>query len=319
MSGVILTYYRNACCVLLQSLSSLSALGFSPLSFRFSPLSLSASALPNFLGTSASSIPPTPIFVVLLLCLAASYALCGYVFSGRLGVSTILQETTFNFAFSICAPLNPGHCLNNNNQSNSACYLPPAAPGLPAMKDDAGVCVTFPVVLNPAPPGPVFGTNCMGQYTTAGASAFKAAIISANNGGVSLEYPNGDATDLREPFSSTINVFCNKKVTGAPMIAVSWQLGNSHVVFNVQHAAGCPVLVKAPLSGGWICFIILIVGTVVYLVGGVLYNKFVKGRDGIALIPNHTFWQNFPGLLADGVRFAMCRPPAGATYEVVEG
>lgn len=39
---------------------------------------------------------------------------------------------------------------------------------------------------------------------------------------------------------------------------------------------------------------------VVYLVGGVAYNKFHAKREGIELIPNVSFWMALPGLVKDG-------------------
>ncbi len=35
----------------------------------------------------------------------------------------------------------------------------------------------------------------------------------------------------------------------------------------------------------------------VYIIGGVLYNKFAKGAKGVELIPNIEFWKELPGLV----------------------
>jgi hypothetical protein len=161
----------------------------------------------------------------------------------------------------------------------------------------------------------------LGQYATTGPAAFQASVITTNAGGVSLLYGHGDhPEEIPSSYHTIVNVLCDKKIVGTPTISVSWSLGSPQAVFTVQHAAGCPTHKKG-LSGGSVCLIILTVAVFVYLVGGCLYNHFIKGRSGSAMIPNHTFWGNLPGLLVDGFRFVICRPALGGAkdYERVEG
>ena len=40
------------------------------------------------------------------------------------------------------------------------------------------------------------------------------------------------------------------------------------------------------------CFSLMIV----YLIGGLLYNKFAKGASGVEMVPNVDFWKTLPGL-----------------------
>jgi hypothetical protein len=35
---------------------------------------------------------------------------------------------------------------------------------------------------------------------------------------------------------------------------------------------------------------------IVYLIGGLLYNKFAKGASGVEMVPNVDFWKTLPGL-----------------------
>jgi len=57
--------------------------------------------------------------------------------------------------------------------------------------------------------------------------------------------------------------------------------------------------------GGGGYFLIIILGVVlpVYLLGGVLYNKFQAGKDGIELVPNYDFWVASPGYFVGGCMF----------------
>ena len=57
------------------------------------------------------------------------------------------------------------------------------------------------------------------------------------------------------------------------------------------------------LSPGSIMLIIFFVLITVYLVVGVLFNKFYRGTTGKELIPHVDFWTELPGLARDGVLF----------------
>jgi len=57
------------------------------------------------------------------------------------------------------------------------------------------------------------------------------------------------------------------------------------------------------LSGGAIILIVLLVCVVVYLVGGVLVNRYVRHKEGPDLLPNREFWIMLPGLVKDGCYF----------------
>jgi hypothetical protein len=57
------------------------------------------------------------------------------------------------------------------------------------------------------------------------------------------------------------------------------------------------------ISGGWIFIIILSSLLVLYLVGGVAFNKFYRHHEGKEIIPNVEFWLALPGLVKDGHLF----------------
>jgi uncharacterized membrane protein YgcG len=57
------------------------------------------------------------------------------------------------------------------------------------------------------------------------------------------------------------------------------------------------------ISGGWIFIIILSGLTVIYFVGGAIFNKFVRHKEGLEIIPNVEFWLALPGLVKDGILF----------------
>ena len=45
------------------------------------------------------------------------------------------------------------------------------------------------------------------------------------------------------------------------------------------------------------CFFSFLSVLFVYLVGGVLFNKFQRGATGKELVPNYSFWSELPGLV----------------------
>jgi len=57
------------------------------------------------------------------------------------------------------------------------------------------------------------------------------------------------------------------------------------------------------LAGGWIFIIILSSLLVLYLIGGVAYNKFIAHKEGKELIPNVEFWVALPVYVKDGHLF----------------
>ena len=46
-----------------------------------------------------------------------------------------------------------------------------------------------------------------------------------------------------------------------------------------------------------------LVAVIGYLVGGIVFMKFVKGAEGKEIIPNVTLWMGIPGLIKDGALF----------------
>lgn len=59
------------------------------------------------------------------------------------------------------------------------------------------------------------------------------------------------------------------------------------------------------LSFGTILIILFLCSVVTYLVVGIIYNKCARGASGIEVIPNLSFWMDFPNLVMDGVAFVL--------------
>lgn len=69
------------------------------------------------------------------------------------------------------------------------------------------------------------------------------------------------------------------------------------------------------LSTGSIMVIFFFVVLCCYLVGGMLFQKIVKGAEGKEIIPHYEFWFDFPLLVRDGVVFMLNGCKTEASYE----
>ena len=54
------------------------------------------------------------------------------------------------------------------------------------------------------------------------------------------------------------------------------------------------------MGGGWIFIIILISVAAAYVIGGIVFLKFVRKHEGAEIVPNREFWLAIPGLVRDG-------------------
>jgi hypothetical protein len=74
---------------------------------------------------------------------------------------------------------------------------------------------------------------------------------------------------------------------------------------KVRAAGACPTggsIFGGGITGGAVFVIILLVLIVVYVVGGVLYNRFKNQEKGLALLPHPSFWVLLFGLFRDGCK-----------------
>lgn len=83
---------------------------------------------------------------------------------------------------------------------------------------------------------------------------------------------------------------------------------------------GCvipPVPKERGLSTGSVLVIIFFISVCCYLIGGIIYQKIIRGATGFELIPNFEFWLEFPLLVRDGCIFCCngCNMNQETTYD----
>ncbi|XP_078703454.1 uncharacterized protein LOC144928648 [Branchiostoma floridae x Branchiostoma belcheri] len=104
-----------------------------------------------------------------------------------------------------------------------------------------------------------------------------------------------------------------KCTTGATVFTVLGELQQGQYIFQLESPCCCPGAVSGcaggGISGGSIVLIIAASVIVVYFVGGMIVMKFVKGAQGLEIIPNSGFWTGLPGYIKEGVLFIVspCR------------
>ncbi|KAK5574654.1 hypothetical protein RB653_009907 [Dictyostelium firmibasis] len=118
-------------------------------------------------------------------------------------------------------------------------------------------------------------------------------------------YVNGDYYNVtldKTPFTF------NYSVTPLPkgerdLSNVTFLEGCYHSPNNENSSGNNNNIGKHFIGGGWVFIIILVSFVTVYMVGGVLINKFKNDKSGLDLIPNKDSWSNLGGLISDGFGF----------------
>jgi len=116
--------------------------------------------------------------------------------------------------------------------------------------------------------------------------------------GVELAYGSGEggrAAKVTITCDPAGGLIANAKAN-APDTVTGYEL-------SFTSTAVCPGGGLAPgLSGGSIFMIVAISLLFVYFIAGAITNK-LRGHAGVDILPNATFWKDFPGLIKDGFKF----------------
>lgn len=132
----------------------------------------------------------------------------------------------------------------------------------------------------------------------------------ARNEGVTVEFTGGDSNR-----KMIIDFVCDPSINrGKPEFTGENPYLQYNFQWKTQHACALPEtfspgiwaligyaecgdrLLKLSSFGGF---------AVLYLLLGLIVNK-VRGKSGLHLIPNYTFWKSFPRLVWDGIVYFFC-------------
>lgn len=128
---------------------------------------------------------------------------------------------------------------------------------------------------------------------------------------VMLTYTLGEKYDAHcsgEQRKAHIMISCDGSKTVGPLSVVLENRDRDidcFYLFEIDSKAVCPVI-ESKLSTGSILLIVCVSCLTVYMISGVLYQRFVVGAKGIDQFPNFGFWSEIGNLSADGCDF-VCR------------
>jgi len=109
---------------------------------------------------------------------------------------------------------------------------------------------------------------------------------------------------------SKVIVECSEEDTSSNITA---RLIDYVYVFSFKSPNVCETVDPFPIVG-IILLSILLLFFLIYIIGGILLNKFVFHKEGIELIPHINFWKELPSLLLDGIKFTFCCRKASSQY-----
>ncbi|XP_064610613.1 cation-dependent mannose-6-phosphate receptor-like [Liolophura sinensis] len=149
---------------------------------------------------------------------------------------------------------------------------------------------------------------------------FKSSEVRIGTDWAMLEYRHGDQYKHHCKNGServaVIMITCDPRVQAIsdvkPVLLAEENSKNAecYYLFEMSHSCVCTDIAKPlmsfSLSIGSIVVIVFMTLCGVYLLGGVLYNRFVLGAKGMEQIPNYSFWLDFGNLQADGCNL-VCR------------
>ncbi|KAK7488284.1 hypothetical protein BaRGS_00020443 [Batillaria attramentaria] len=117
--------------------------------------------------------------------------------------------------------------------------------------------------------------------------------------------------------SSFVKLICDQGATSPEFTAIG-DTSYAEYHFELKTVCACPngcggggpdvtFTVELSISIGTILVIVFSVVFIMYLVGGVIWNRTRRGATGVEMVPNITLWRALPGLTKDGCLFTFSK------------
>jgi hypothetical protein len=228
------------------------------------------------------------LFLINIIQINSNLASCRQKFGSntydlnRLNHLTIMgEETIFRYAMTPCGLVPTSQC------------------GPSSVPFEEGMTACQERFLGPA--APIF-ESAMGFLDGYGKSPDLEFIENTDGPGtgVIMRMRNAKCNGRERPVKVTF--ICDENVpTPTKMDVVEFPL--CEFTITIKAAGACPV--RSSGDGGAAFVITLLVVVVVYLVGGVLYNRFKHNQTGLAMLPHQSFWLPLFALFLNGCRFTL--------------
>merc|ERR1719494_342868 len=148
-------------------------------------------------------------------------------------------------------------------------------------------------------------------YSCGYPTAFETSLDS--DGNVVFSYQGGrkDLEEWQKNRKTKITLKCDKTAKTPKISEVSQSFEDDSYSFTVTSKCACAGGCKVDpayggskgLSVGSTLLIVTFVLLIIYLVCGILFNKYKREKTGSEMIPNKEFWSKLPGLVKEGLVF----------------
>lgn len=115
--------------------------------------------------------------------------------------------------------------------------------------------------------------------------------------GIRITYGGGTICESEMPFqpmsrSTSFELLCDSKQEDNFALVMLNAPGyvTCDVTFRIKTPAGCPVSYQSRLSWIWMVLIWGLALSLVYFIGGYLYNRYKHGKEGMEALPHSEFW-----------------------------
>ena len=139
--------------------------------------------------------------------------------------------------------------------------------------------------------------------------------ITLRNGDVCSGSPNGVNS------STVINLACdptlNTPANDLDIVSLAGPTEDCEYVYTMRSAFGCPyskVKVVPSLGAGWIAFLIVLLASAMYCIGGVAYNRYKFGASGLEALPHINLIRKGYATVTRTLGLARADESAGAEY-----
>jgi hypothetical protein len=179
---------------------------------------------------------------------------------------------SFDFSFAVCQNL-PNGCGGDGDPICSKA-------------GSAGTCMCFS-------PCQDWDEWCYGTF------AYDPNVQPMDDGkGVLINYNKAGTLGTR------LHLLCDYNFAGMDKYNITKEQTTSTFDVMILTDAACPIS-GGGLSGGTIFLLALLVLCILYLIVGILINKFSRMKSGREVVPNVEFWVSLPGLVVDGAKFSV--------------
>ncbi|XP_041367793.1 uncharacterized protein LOC121382292 [Gigantopelta aegis] len=149
-------------------------------------------------------------------------------------------------------------------------------------------------------------TDQTSEYFSLGTQKSAVFINDVSTGALQLEY---QASTSSPPRTLYVTLVCSNSSGSTLSVLGESPTGSGQYYMTLTSPNCCPGHgggSSGGLSVGTIIVIVFFVVVLVYALGGLVFQIFVRKASGKEIMPNYDFWSSVPGLIESGAIFIFC-------------